>query len=319
MRSLVRMMSTLLTLALIVMAIPLAVFATEDGIMIDEEHFPDEGFRAFVLETYDSDGDLRISDAEAKAVNRMRVRKSGGQAIKSLTGIAFFPNLKDLACEYIGLEELDVSGNTRLEVLCCSENPITQLDLSKNTGIIAVQCYETPLSQINLTGCKKLERLDLLMSEDLEELDITDCPNLRQLIVSFSGLSVLDISKCPCLSKAYHSSKDNVDPSTVNAAFYYHEDGMTELDDFHLELDSSAEIIVASSNAPLLRKGDVNSDGDINATDYLTIKRSVLGSYDLSENECIIADVNRDGDVGAEDYLMVKRDVLGSYQIRGYV
>ena len=64
--------------------------------------------------------------------------------------------------------------------------------------------------------------------------------------------------------------------------------------------------------------GDVNMNGKIDATDYLMIKRAFLGTYDLSDEQMILADVNGNGEIDATDYLMVKRAFLGTYVIPGW-
>lgn len=61
--------------------------------------------------------------------------------------------------------------------------------------------------------------------------------------------------------------------------------------------------------------GDVNEDGVIEATDYLLLKRAVLGTFNLTEGQTAVADVSGDGKVDSIDYLLVKRHVLGTYHI----
>lgn len=61
--------------------------------------------------------------------------------------------------------------------------------------------------------------------------------------------------------------------------------------------------------------GDTNGDGQINASDYLRIKRAVLGTYKL-ENEYLLAALPSGGtSPSAKDYLFVKRHFLGTYNI----
>ena len=66
------------------------------------------------------------------------------------------------------------------------------------------------------------------------------------------------------------------------------------------------------------KPGDVSGDEQLTATDYLMVKRAVLGSYTLTEEQNVIADVSGDKQVTATDYLMIKRHVLGSYTIPGW-
>jgi len=60
--------------------------------------------------------------------------------------------------------------------------------------------------------------------------------------------------------------------------------------------------------------GDVDIDGDVDAADYVLVKRSVLKTYSLSAGQKMVADVDKDGDVDATDYVLIKRIVLGTYK-----
>jgi len=59
--------------------------------------------------------------------------------------------------------------------------------------------------------------------------------------------------------------------------------------------------------------GDVDGDDDVDATDYVLVKRAVLKTYELSEEQFAVADIDGDGDVDVTDYVLVKRMVLGTY------
>ena len=67
--------------------------------------------------------------------------------------------------------------------------------------------------------------------------------------------------------------------------------------------------------ASLPAPGDLTGDGTVDATDYLLLKRSCLGTFGLSIVQEAVADVNGDNDVNAMDYMLVKRHVLGTYKI----
>ncbi len=62
--------------------------------------------------------------------------------------------------------------------------------------------------------------------------------------------------------------------------------------------------------------GDVDGDGDVDAADYVLVKRAVLNTYELSEQQKIVADIDADSDVDATDYVLVKRIVLGTYKVK---
>jgi len=62
--------------------------------------------------------------------------------------------------------------------------------------------------------------------------------------------------------------------------------------------------------------GDVDDDGDVDAADYVLVKRAVLKTYELDEEQFAVADVDGDGDVDATDYVLIKRIVLGTYTVK---
>ena len=61
-------------------------------------------------------------------------------------------------------------------------------------------------------------------------------------------------------------------------------------------------------------RGDVNSSGYVNTTDYLLVKRYVLGTGSLTSAQKGAADVDNDGNVDSIDYIIVKRIALGSLE-----
>ncbi|MBO4452672.1 MAG: dockerin type I repeat-containing protein [Clostridia bacterium] len=63
--------------------------------------------------------------------------------------------------------------------------------------------------------------------------------------------------------------------------------------------------------------GDVDGSGIVDVTDYLMVKRHVLGTYELSDVQFLAADVDFSGTIDSRDYLMIKRNVLGTYDLPG--
>ncbi len=58
-------------------------------------------------------------------------------------------------------------------------------------------------------------------------------------------------------------------------------------------------------------RGDINQDAEVNAFDYLLVKRHAVGAINLNDEQAAAADFNGDGKVDAFDYLLLKRIVLG--------
>ncbi len=61
--------------------------------------------------------------------------------------------------------------------------------------------------------------------------------------------------------------------------------------------------------------GDIDGDGDMDAFDYVAIKRAYLGTGYTNVLGLEAAGVKAGNDVGAINYIMIKRAVLGSYNL----
>lgn len=79
------------------------------------------------------------------------------------------------------------------------------------------------------------------------------------------------------------------------------------------------KVIITSGNETkeyyIVIYGDVNGDGNIKASDYVLIKKSIMGNKTLSGANLKAADVNKDGKVKASDYVLIKNNIMGSYKI----
>ena len=66
--------------------------------------------------------------------------------------------------------------------------------------------------------------------------------------------------------------------------------------------------------------GDVSGNGKIDTLDYLLVKRHVIGTLVLTDEQQKVADVSGNGKVDTLDYLMIKRHVIGTLVIqpKGY-
>lgn len=130
----------------------LGVSSDTDVVSIDEENFPDETFRSYVLNNFDNDGSGGLSQAEIEYVTEINVAGTEEQPgnVADLTGIGYFTALTNLFCEYNQLTSLDISSNTLLTKLWCNNNRLTELDVSHNKNLTDLVC-----------GCNQLTSLDI--------------------------------------------------------------------------------------------------------------------------------------------------------------
>ncbi len=63
--------------------------------------------------------------------------------------------------------------------------------------------------------------------------------------------------------------------------------------------------------------GDINGDDEIDAADYILVKRHIIGNKPLGEDRVKRADINGDGEVDAADYILIKRHIIGNKLIPG--
>ena len=191
--------------------------ASNEGIPIDAEHFPDDNFRAYVANELDPNGDLWLTPQEL-AVEDMDCSEKG---IASLQGVEYFTELQTLNCSGNELTSLRFTGNPLLKELDCSLNeelaeldvsalgglevlycngclPLTALDVSVNTGLKDLDCRECALNSLTLGAPDELFYLDCQLNQ-LSVLDLSGCTALENLMCNGNALTALDLSACPGL------------------------------------------------------------------------------------------------------------------------
>ncbi len=148
------------------------------GVDINEENFPDEHFRNWLLsQTYGTDA--VITDTEMGGISKIVARSCG---IKDLTGIEHFTALTEL---YV---------DNKIDTPEAEKNQITSLDLSSNTFLRKLYCNDNKLSSLNIANNTYLENIDCT-NNLLEELDVTACTNLLMLSCGNNLLETLDVSQ----------------------------------------------------------------------------------------------------------------------------
>lgn len=116
----------------------------------DDKH----GKRA--AEVIDTDGDGKISVAEAEQVLVLKIGKIDADALLELHR---FPNLERLEMREIDASSLDLSKNRKLKHLICCGCNITSLDLSKNVALEYVDCSSNRLTTLDVSKNRALDNL----------------------------------------------------------------------------------------------------------------------------------------------------------------
>lgn len=236
------------TISFVVKHFSTFMLANEEGLVINEESFPDSTFRAYVSDNFDLDQDGKLSQEEVDSVSIINCAGSEGQLgnITALTGIEFFTNLRELDCSYNRIVHIDISKNTLLERLRCFGNSISSLDISNNSALVSVNCS----------------------NNDLPELDVSCNPNLKTLICEGNDFSEIDISGCPELRSTFEQGEKQ-DPSDElgeeGIAWQYRHEGSI------LQVGSSVEV-----DLPVIVKtASLTLEGQIGLNFRLSIPDSI--------------------------------------------
>lgn len=218
-KSINKLICTLIATAMIIVMLPMTVFAENiatlavgesnataglsgiDGVAIDETNFPDANFRSYVAENYDYDKDGFLSSNECAGPRGIGIPNSN---ITSLKGIEYFNELTNLNCSDNKLTSLDVSKNLKLEMLACGNNQLTNLDVSQNSKLASLECKYNQLTSLDVTKNAELQDLNC-DNNKLTELDVSQNSKLVFLNCEYNQLTSLDVNNNSQLANLYCS------------------------------------------------------------------------------------------------------------------
>ena len=166
-----------------------------EGIAINEQNFPDEVFRKYVSDNFDTSKNGVLSNEEIASAKDIDVEDHG---ITSLKGIEYFSNLTGLWCSNNKLSDLDVTKNTKLIDLYCDDNYISSLDVHANTALEVLYCSNNKLKSLDVSKNTELTMFDC-STNSIEKLNIDENAKLENLLCYENQLSVLNVAKNPAL------------------------------------------------------------------------------------------------------------------------
>ena len=257
-----RLVSALLTLAMVFTFLPFSAFAATDSygpVYISDLIFPDETFLKYV-KRFDKDNNGTLSPEERYKVTEIDVESKN---ISNLYGIQFFPNLKNLNCADNNLTSLDVSENTVLAELWCYGNQLTELDVSKNTKLKKLRCQKNQLTSLDVSKNTELEYLAVFYNQ-LTSLDMSQNRKLTFLSCYNNQLTSLNVSKNPALEELYCAQNN-----------------LTSLD---VSKNTNLKKLICRANQ--LTELDVSKNP---ALDELGCEKNQLTSLDVSENPALLS------------------------------
>jgi len=150
----------------------------------------DINFMRCCYSAFDVNHDGKVSMEEASAVSKINFYS---KSIRSVKGIEYFTELTELYIDENKLASLDVSKNSKLQILECSSNVLTTLTISHNTSLTSLSCSYNELVSIDVTKNTSLSSLKCSHNQ-LTALDISNNSELRSLGCGYNQLTELDLS-----------------------------------------------------------------------------------------------------------------------------
>lgn len=171
----------------------------EGDVAVNEENFPDGNFRGWILKQ-PMGRDKVLSRKELEETTYINISR---MEIEDLTGIQYFENLTGLICEYNSLDQADLSGNSKLEVLDISNNHLERIDVSFMENLKDLDVFDNELTELDLgsntnlvfvsAGWNNLTELDLSSNDNLEDISLND-NDLKTIHLPDNGMLV-DLKK----------------------------------------------------------------------------------------------------------------------------
>lgn len=299
-----RLVSALLTLAMVFTFLPISAFAATDSygpVYISDLTFPDETFQNYVKQ-FDTNNNGTLSPDERYAVTEIKVSGGyNGKKITNLKGIEFFPNLLYLDCSKNNLSSLDVSDNTNLMMLLCYQNELNSLDVTRNLALITLKCNHNSLTSLDVSQNTALTYLDC-SKNNLTSLNVSKNDNLETLYCDQNQLTKLDVTQFIMLQdlNCYNNQLSNLDvrQNTELVDLTCSRNSLTSLDVSQNEKlkgltcnRNSLAILDVSKNTALidldcydnqLSNLDVSKNPELK---FLYCNQNSLASLDVSKNE----------------------------------
>lgn len=176
-------------------------FADPEYMMIGKNHPDLQILSVGINDVIDPDFDLK---------NYPRLQYFSARNNMGLTHVdpSGCPDLVSLVLEVTNVEKLDVSKNTKLDVLNISNTKITDIDLSNNPSL--GEFYASHEGSYNVSDAYKLTKVDVSKNPQLQyldlggnkltEIDLTNNPRLKLLFLQRNLLSHIDLSKQTALA-----------------------------------------------------------------------------------------------------------------------
>ncbi len=256
-------------------------------LIITKKIFPDEKFRGIMHSAFDDDGDGLLSPEEIAKTKIINLRE---EEFTDITGIRYFTELTELWGSRCDLQNLDLSGLSKLEVLLLSENGnLASLNLTGCTALTDLYldgCRN--LSSLNMDDCTALKYLYLSNCSKLaDSLDVSHLTELTDLDVGYIGLSELDLSKN---TKLEELRIDSTGLTTLDLSECSQLNYINYIDTNLTSLELPAHFLLDNSYGAVAYQSEISLDIDqktmlLDLRDFVADVSRVIG---VSENATIV-------------------------------
>lgn len=290
-----RLVSALLTLAMVFTFLPFSAFAastTNPEIDFNSPdfalEFPDVEFQRFLRNCCDINHNGKL-DAQELSITKMTI--TDDYKIKNLEGIRLFEDLETLDCHGIGLTTLNVGKNFKLEELNCSDNQLKEYFPILSSGLKKLDCSNNKLTYMNLGILKglNLEEVDC-SNNNITNIVMWSVGELVKFDCSNNDLMTLDVSQCSKLEELNCSGNQlmelDVGNQTQLTELDCHNNKLTEL---NVEQNGSLTSLICNDNQ--LTTLDLSKNNSLSNLNCANNRLACLNVTGISGT--IIADGNR--------------------------
>ena len=243
-----------------------------EPVEITDDTFPDDNFREYVSDTFDTNHDKTLDPDEILVARNIWC---DNMEIQSLEGIGHLVELRGLYCRSNNITSLNLSKNKQLTGVWCSDNPLTRLDFSGNPELVWVYCFDCDLVYLNVSKNEKMAYIECNTNPRLSSLNVRNNQELEHLMCGSCNLSKLDISQN---SKLTHLDAFNNKLTTLDVS------NNTKLKRLDIWENAGLGSIDVSNNPDLQYYNcSANDAASVDVSKNLNLEKLSCGWNDLTE------------------------------------
>ncbi|MGM9597982.1 MAG: bacterial Ig-like domain-containing protein [Eubacteriales bacterium] len=227
------------------------------------------------------------------------------EGVKTVT-VKYGNYTDSFTCEVYTYEDYlkTVTKVTVESVKGCAGNTVTvDIVLDNNAGILA--------AALSISYNSALTLIDAQVGEALSSLTLTKPGSFDSpCTFAWDGINDADATNGTILTLTFIISEEAVTGDTYEISVSYTEGNVIDGAFENIEVATINGGITVIDYIP----GDLSGDGVVNMADVVTLRRYIVGGYDLNIN-LDAADVNNDGSINMADVVLIRRYVVGGYGV----